>query len=132
LAVVAEVRPCGEGTKTVGCFSTAVVQLPGAREVVSVTTTPPGPETIRVKVSAEFVSLMVNLEGEVLVNLLPPRLALIAPAGRVYVAEEEVCFVGESDSLAIIVNLPLFPSRPRGSVPDRIGPAVPVMAMVSV
>src|SRR5277367_2514202 len=103
--VLAAVSFCGEGAKTVGCFSTSVVQLPFFRNVVSVTIKPSGPATTRVIVSAVLFRLIIILDGDVVVKLLLPALTLMAPAGSLYVAEVLVCFVGDSDSLAIILTV---------------------------
>lgn len=83
VAVLAEVRVCGEGLNTPGCFSMAVVQLPAFRKVLSVISRPFGPEAIRVKVSAVLAKLIIILDGDLVVNLLVPSLTLMAPAGRV-------------------------------------------------
>ena len=46
-------------------------------------------------------------------------------------AEVLVCFVGDSDSLAMIVTVH-FAHRRRWDAADKIGPSVPLMMMVSV
>ena len=83
LALLAEVSFCGDGLKTVGCFSTPFVQLPAFRKVVSVAIKPFGPATIRVKVSAVLSRLTIILDGDVVVKWLVPAVTVIAPAGRV-------------------------------------------------
>src|SRR5580700_6362518 len=61
-----------------------------------------------------------------------PTITVMAPGGRVYVAEVAVVLVGGSDSPTITVTMPLSPLAPKGSDPDNTAPIVPVAVTVSV